>query len=124
MISSSTFVTLALIPFTFGQSTNNNDVRIELAAIKVHFTNAGIVPSLLASFDPSALLSVAFGGNGVAPGTSLSRDRQSYKLFVILLMSMSLQRSNPHLAFPSRLWIRPLISALKNLLWPWSMLVL
>jgi len=74
MISLSIFVSLAFIPFTFSQSTNNSNVGLEIAAIEAHFSNAGIVPSLLTSFTPSAVMSVAFNGVGdVAPGTPLTQ---------------------------------------------------
>jgi hypothetical protein len=73
MVSLSVLVSLAFIPFTFSQSTNNSDVGLQIAAIQAHFSNAGIVPSLLTTFSPSAVMSVAFNGVGdVAPGTLLT----------------------------------------------------
>jgi len=72
MISLSIFVACALIPFTLSQSASNNNLQIE--AIEAHFTNAGIVPALLANFTPSAVLNFAFNGVGnVAPGTPLTQ---------------------------------------------------
>ena len=50
-----------------------NDIAIGIAAIKAHFTNADLVPSLLPSFDPSAVMTVTFPGVGpISPGQSLS----------------------------------------------------
>ncbi|KAI0303374.1 phosphatidylethanolamine-binding protein [Multifurca ochricompacta] len=56
------------------QSSNEN--AISIAAIEAHFTGAGLVPSLLSSFDPSALITVTFPGVGaISPGQSLTKDR-------------------------------------------------
>ncbi|KAG6833194.1 hypothetical protein H0H87_010257 [Tephrocybe sp. NHM501043] len=46
---------IALLPFTLAQST-------DVAAIEAHFKQSQIVPQLLASFEPSALLSANFAG--------------------------------------------------------------
>jgi len=78
IISRSLFVSLALIPFSLSQSTSSTDLGTQIAAIEAHFRNAGIVPSLLATFAPSALLDITFGGVGtVSPGIPLTRARQS-----------------------------------------------
>lgn len=55
---SSAILTLVLTvaPLISAQST-------DVAAIEAHFTQSGIVPDLLSSFDPSALLSVDYTGN-------------------------------------------------------------
>jgi len=72
MFSFITFVSLALIPFSLAQSTG--DVGVQIEAIEAHFSNAGLVPSLLATFSPTAILSVSFDGVGaVAPGTPLTQ---------------------------------------------------
>lgn len=69
------FFSLTLVPFSFAQSDAAGEVGIK--AIEAHFTNAGIVPSLLATFTPSALLNVVFPGiPSVAPGTPLSQARE------------------------------------------------
>lgn len=74
MISLSVFVALALIPFTFSQSTSSNDTGIQIAAIQAHFTNAKIVPDLLATFAPSAVLNVGFSAVGdITPGTPMTQ---------------------------------------------------
>lgn len=52
---------LSLLPFVAAQSN-------EIAAIKAHFASAGLVPSLLNQFEPTATLTVNFPGNS-APRT-------------------------------------------------------
>ena len=49
------------------------DTALGIAAIKAHSANAGLVPALLPSFNPSAVMNVAFPGVGaISPGQSLS----------------------------------------------------
>ena len=48
---------------------------LDIALIEAHFTNSGIVPSLLATFDPSATINASFSGTAVTPGQALSKDR-------------------------------------------------
>ncbi|KAF8469269.1 phosphatidylethanolamine-binding protein [Russula ochroleuca] len=56
-----------------GQYNSNNTTALGIAAIEAHFANAGLVPALLSSFNPSAVMNVAFPGVGaVSPGQSLS----------------------------------------------------
>jgi hypothetical protein len=58
------------------QSTN--DTALGIAAIEAHFTNAGLVPSLLSSFVPSAVMTVNFAGVGaISPGQNLSKQGES-----------------------------------------------
>ncbi|KAJ3526822.1 hypothetical protein NM688_g8212 [Phlebia brevispora] len=72
MISAQTVLALAFIPLVFGQT--NNTLGIE--AIEAHFSNSGIVPTLLSSFDPSALLTVSYDGVGnLSPGQSLTKTQ-------------------------------------------------
>lgn len=55
------------------QSTNNTQLGIE--AIEAHFNNSKIVPTLLSSFSPTALLTVSYDGVGqVQPGQNLTVD--------------------------------------------------
>lgn len=64
-------------PLVYAQATNGTALGI--AAIEAHFTNALIVPSLLSTFDPSALMTVNFSGVGViSPGQNLSVSRESH----------------------------------------------
>jgi hypothetical protein len=72
MICLSVFVSLALIPFAFSQSPNGN---VEIAGIEANFVNAGLVPSFLTTFVPSAVMNAAFGNGDIAPGTPLTRER-------------------------------------------------
>jgi hypothetical protein len=88
MIPLSVVVSLALIPFTLAQSPS--DVALGIAAIEAHFSNAEIVPSLLATFIPSALLNVAFNGVAVPPGTPLTQDRQSCQSFPMIYIDTCL----------------------------------
>jgi phosphatidylethanolamine-binding protein (PEBP) family uncharacterized protein len=43
-----------------------------IAAIEAHFTNAELVPELLSTFDPSALMTVAFSVGDISPGQNLT----------------------------------------------------
>jgi phosphatidylethanolamine-binding protein len=72
MISLSVSTVLALIPFTFAQSTN---AGVGIEGIEANFVNAGLVPSLLATFNPSAVMNFAFGNGDIAPGTPLTQER-------------------------------------------------
>jgi phosphatidylethanolamine-binding protein (PEBP) family uncharacterized protein len=72
MLFFATTVALSFLgPLVNAQSTN--DTALGIAAIEAHFTNAELVPSLLSSFDPSAVMTVTFSGVGViSPGQNLS----------------------------------------------------
>lgn len=61
MISLPVLLSLSLLPFVASQSPN--DTSLQIAAIKAHFTQSEIVPDLLSSFDPSAILTVNFQGS-------------------------------------------------------------
>jgi len=55
-----------------------NDTALGVVAIEAHFTNAELVPQLLSTFIPSALMNVTFSGVGaIEPGQNLSRQRES-----------------------------------------------
>jgi len=72
MVSFSILISLTVLPFIFAQS---NDPALQIQAIEVHFKQSQIVPSLLASFDPSALLTVNFPGVGdITPGQLLTKQ--------------------------------------------------
>ncbi|KAJ3770991.1 phosphatidylethanolamine-binding protein [Lentinula raphanica] len=61
------------IPFVSAQS---NDTAVQIEAIEAHFTQAALVPELLASFDPSSILTINFDGVGdVSPGQALTQDQ-------------------------------------------------
>ena len=58
------------------KAQSTNDTALGIAAIEAHFTGADLVPSLLASFDPSAVMTVNFPGVGdITPGQNLTEDR-------------------------------------------------
>lgn len=53
-------VILALsIPFVSAQA---NSTAVQIEAIEAHFTQAALVPELLATFDPSSILTINFDG--------------------------------------------------------------
>ncbi|KII88786.1 hypothetical protein PLICRDRAFT_92481 [Plicaturopsis crispa FD-325 SS-3] len=68
-------LSVSLVPIVAAQnSTAPVDIQVE--AIQAHFTNAGIVPSLLPTFSPTGVLDLAFTGVGdVSPGAALSQDQ-------------------------------------------------
>jgi phosphatidylethanolamine-binding protein len=67
--------TLTFALLSHAQTTTNN-TQLGVEAIEAHFSNAGIVPSLLKQFTPSGLLTVNFNGVGpVQPGQNLTVDR-------------------------------------------------
>jgi hypothetical protein len=67
------FVSAALLLSVRGQVSNP---ALEIEGIEAHFKNAGLVPSLLASFNPTAVLSVNYGGVGaISDGQKLTKDQ-------------------------------------------------
>ena len=67
-----------------------SDNALEIAAIKAHFANAGLVPDLLAAFNPSALLNVSFEGVGViSPGQLLQQTRTNSLFLAMLLLAVT-----------------------------------
>ena len=71
----SLILTLALFSTKFAVA---QDTAVGIEAIEAHFSNAGIVPSLLTSFDPSAVMSVSYTDVGeIQPGQALSQTRTS-----------------------------------------------
>jgi hypothetical protein len=73
MVFAPIFLSLAFAPLVFGQS-NNTALGIE--AIEAHFTNAGLVPALLPTFDPLALLDVSYPGIGdISPGQAFEKTQ-------------------------------------------------
>ncbi|KAH9977127.1 phosphatidylethanolamine-binding protein [Lactifluus volemus] len=54
-------------------SANNNALGI--AAIEAHFTQSGLVPNLLKTFDPNSIMTVNFPGTGaITPGEALTEQ--------------------------------------------------
>ncbi|KAG5338691.1 hypothetical protein C0989_006586 [Termitomyces sp. Mn162] len=63
---------LTLVPFTLGQA------NVQVAAIEAHFKQSQIVPQLLTSFNPSALLALNFAGVGdITPGQLLTKEQSA-----------------------------------------------
>ncbi|CAG8578056.1 6799_t:CDS:2 [Acaulospora colombiana] len=50
------------------------NAQLEVQSIDAQFDNAYLVPDLLASFDPTAYLTVSYGGSSVAAGSPLGLD--------------------------------------------------
>lgn len=70
-------LSLAFLSFAVAQSTAPNPA-LQLQAIQAHFRQAELVPELLSSFEPSALLSVNFAGVGdVTPGQLLNKEQSA-----------------------------------------------
>ncbi|KAJ7470505.1 phosphatidylethanolamine-binding protein [Mycena latifolia] len=67
MMISLTVVSLALL------SVVNAATTFDISAIEAHFQQALLVPSLLPTFTPDALLSVAFSGSDITPGQALTQ---------------------------------------------------
>lgn len=58
---------------------SNNTTALEIAAIKSQFLDAQLISesSLLAKFDPSAVITVNFSGVGpISPGQNLTKQRE------------------------------------------------
>ncbi|KAE9406484.1 PEBP-like protein [Gymnopus androsaceus JB14] len=63
------------IPFVAAQSTSN-DTAVQIEAIEAHFTQADLVPALLATFNPSAIMTISFDSvTNVSPGQALTQDQ-------------------------------------------------
>ncbi|KAG7092215.1 hypothetical protein E1B28_008582 [Marasmius oreades] len=63
---------LTLLPLVAAQSAQN--LPLEIAAIKAHFNQSGLVPSLLPTFEPSALMTINFPEVGdLKPGQSITQ---------------------------------------------------
>jgi len=59
-----------------GAQSNSTSAAVQIEAIEAHFTDAGIVPNLLPTFDPSAVMTVNFDGVGdISPGQALSQTQ-------------------------------------------------
>ncbi|KIJ37731.1 hypothetical protein M422DRAFT_259833 [Sphaerobolus stellatus SS14] len=72
-------LSLAQGPNSTSSSTSNStspSLKLEIEAIKAHFSNAGLSPQLLATFQPEALLSVFYEDVGqIQPGQNLTSDQ-------------------------------------------------
>jgi len=70
-----TLVSLALL----SSFANAATTLVDIEAIEAHFQQALIVPSLLSTFTPGAVLSVAFSGSDITPGQALAQADVSTK---------------------------------------------
>jgi len=88
-------------PLVNAQTNNSNsNTALGIAGIKANFENAHIIPDLLSTFNPTAVLDVNFSGVGETPaGQNLTRTRKSYTELSFLhnnqLSDTSLQRHPP-----------------------------
>jgi hypothetical protein len=73
------FLSASLALYFLGSFVNAQIIdgnALAISAIEAHFNNAGLVPSLLATFDPSAIMNVTFPGVGsISPGQNLTKDQ-------------------------------------------------
>ena len=87
----SAFVSVALAALVAAQA-NNTELGVE--AIEAHFSNAGIVPSLLTTFDPVAVMSLSYTGVGdISPGQQLTKDRTCAVSVALAIVLTETQRS-------------------------------
>jgi phosphatidylethanolamine-binding protein len=64
-----------------------NDNGIGIAAIEAHFTQAGLVPALLPTFDPTSVMTVNFPGVGaITPGQALTKDREHHVYLFLMAL--------------------------------------
>jgi len=72
MLSLSIVASFALIPLAAAQQ----NVNLELAAVKAHFEQSRLVPELIEAFNPTALITVNYPGVGdISPGQLLTKDQ-------------------------------------------------
>lgn len=78
MLFFATTVALSLLG-SLVNAQSAGDTGLGIAAIEAHFTNAELVPELLSTFAPSALINVTFNGVGaISPGQNLTKERESF----------------------------------------------
>lgn len=81
MLFFATTVALSLLG-SLVNAQSANDTALGIVAIEAHFTNADLVPQLLSTFSPSALINVTFSGVGaISPGQNLTKERESCFFF-------------------------------------------
>lgn len=68
-VKTTTILALAVAPFAYAQ---NNAVQLQ--SIIAQFKNAGLTPSPIATFNPSALLGVTYGASAIDPGKPQTVD--------------------------------------------------
>ncbi|KAF9228043.1 PEBP-like protein [Gyrodon lividus] len=82
-----TTIVLPLCAGPFVQAQSNSTIGIE--AVVAHFLQSGLVPALLPTFAPTALLTVSYKGLGnISPGQAVTRDQ------VLNLPSLSVTPAN------------------------------
>ncbi|KAF5358218.1 hypothetical protein D9756_001812 [Leucocoprinus leucothites] len=66
-------VASVILPLAVAQS--NGDLDLGVKAIEAHFNQSHIVPDLLSSFQPQALLDINFGQGNVQPGQKFTKEQ-------------------------------------------------
>jgi hypothetical protein len=77
------FATTVALSFlsTFVNAQSTDNAALGIVAIEAHFANARLVPDLLPTFDPSAVMNVSFAAVGaISPGQNLSTERECLSL--------------------------------------------
>lgn len=90
MIVTPVILSFALASFKLVQAQLSN-TTLGIEAIEAHFTQSGLEPSLLPTFDPIALFTLTYDTVGaVAPGTALTQDGTfNFVLFAYLMSEHS-----------------------------------
>jgi phosphatidylethanolamine-binding protein len=79
----------AVVLSFFGSLVNAQDIGIP--AIEAHFTQAGLVPNLLPTFNPSSIMTVNFPGVGaITPGEALTKDREHHAYLSSMTLPVTL----------------------------------
>ncbi|KAF8496703.1 phosphatidylethanolamine-binding protein [Russula emetica] len=75
MLFLATSVALSLLG-SLVNAQSASDTALGIVAIEAHFTNARLVPDLLSTFSPDAVMNVTFSGVGaISPGQNLSVEQ-------------------------------------------------
>jgi len=76
MLFFATTVALSFLSTFVNAQSSSDDPALGIVAIEAHFTGARIVPDLLATFDPSAVMNVTFSSVGaISPGQNLTTEQ-------------------------------------------------
>lgn len=77
MLFFATTVALSFLSTFVNAQSSSDDPALGIVAIEAHFTGARIVPDLLATFGPSAVMNVTFSSVGaISPGQNLTTERE------------------------------------------------
>lgn len=83
MLLLATTLALSFLGSLVNAQSSTSDIALDIVAIQAHFTNAELVPELLTTFNPDAVLNVTFHSNlTITPGQNLTTERESPILFL------------------------------------------